>query len=107
MEGGELDHFCHIFLYWVSICFANAFAWHSPEVAILALIELLIWARAGRFLARAIAFLTYSSGVLAAKKWRPRRVNMLRPTLDAWHWPMREIVGTPIHRASQVVVVPW
>jgi hypothetical protein len=42
----------------------------------------------------------------AIKSVRPIWVSRLAPTRPAWRSPLNVITGTPIHSASQVVVVP-
>ena len=48
----------------------------------------------------------YSSGELAISSGRLMLVRMLAPPREIAVWPRRVMTGTPIHRASQVVVPP-
>jgi hypothetical protein len=48
----------------------------------------------------------YCSAVLAIHSGHPTAVRSDTPTLQAWQFPLRVTVGTPIHSVSHVVVVP-
>ena len=62
--------------------------------------------RADRSAALASASLMYSRSPAAIHSARPAWCRILAPTRAAWRVPCRVMTGTPIHSASQVVVVP-
>ena len=56
--------------------------------------------------ASATAASTYAAGLSAISDGSPRRASRLAPTREACARPASVTTGTPIHSASQVVVVP-
>ena len=66
-----------------------------------------IWARAGRSCDRFAAIEAYSSFELAINWGSPTFVRRVTATRLGWVGPARVMTGTPIQRASQVVLVPW
>ena len=63
-------------------------------------------ARRGESFASSTARRTKFSGVWVIRSERPAAVRRLAPAREAGAGPLRVMTGTPIHRASQVVVMP-
>src|SRR5262249_45708825 len=103
---GASHHRCHILRKAASILRAKAPPSHNGDAARSGRKERRMSSNRPGLPASARAISTYSSTELAIKSVRPIWLSRLAPTRAAWRSPRSITTGTPIHSASQVVVVP-
>jgi Ca2+-binding RTX toxin-like protein len=102
----SLTHRSHIPRYAPSNRLVNPSSSISGDLSILSRSVLLNSANLGQSSASPTAFSTYSSAVRATSSGRPILVRTLNPARWTWVSPIRLTTGTPIQRASRVVVWP-
>src|SRR5262245_30700545 len=103
---GASHHRCHILRKAASILRAKVPPSHNGDASRSGRKERRMSSKRSGLPASARAISTYSSTELAIKSVRPIWLSRLAPTRAAWRSPRSITTGTPIHSASQVVVVP-